>query len=76
LKVDVNMEIGSVSDTVVVTGEVALIENANASNGQVLDTQKMTDLPNLGRNPFLLSKCGERQPGALHQLEVGRIVSR
>jgi trimeric autotransporter adhesin len=56
LKVDINMEIGSVSDTVMVTGEVALIENANASNGQVLDTQKMTDLPNLGRNPFLLSK--------------------
>jgi hypothetical protein len=56
LKVDVQMEIGSVNDTVMVTGEVALIENANASNGQVLDTQKMTDLPNLGRNPFLLSK--------------------
>ena len=56
LKVDVRMEIGSVSDTVMVTSEVPLIENANASNGQVLDTQKMTDLPNLGRNPFLLSK--------------------
>src|SRR3984893_12653027 len=56
LKVDISMEIGSVSDTVMVTGEVPLIENANASNGQVLDTQKMTDLPNLGRNPFLLSK--------------------
>jgi len=56
LKIDINMEIGSVSDTVMVTGEVALIENANASNGQVIDSQKMTDLPNLGRNPFLLSK--------------------
>src|SRR5262249_44229235 len=33
-----------------------LIENATASNGQVLDRQKMVDLPNLGRNPFLLSK--------------------
>ena len=56
LKVDINMEMGSVSDTVMVVGDVALIENANASNGQVLDSQKMTDLPNLGRNPFLLSK--------------------
>ena len=39
-----------------VNEEVPLIETANASNGQVLDTQKMTDLPNLGRNPFLLAK--------------------
>jgi hypothetical protein len=39
-----------------VTGEVPLIESSNASNGQFLDTQKLTDLPNLGRNPFLLAK--------------------
>lgn len=54
--VDVHLEVGNVTDVVEVTAETPLVENSSASNGQVLDTQKMTDLPNLGRNPFLLSK--------------------
>jgi hypothetical protein len=53
---DVQLELGTVTQSVTVTEEVPLVENSNASNGQVLDTQKMTDLPNLGRNPFLLAK--------------------
>lgn len=54
--VDIKLEVGQVNETVNVTEEVPLIENATASNGQVLDRQKMVDLPNMGRNPFLLSK--------------------
>ncbi len=53
---DVQLELGSVSQSVEVTEEVPIVESSNASNGQVIDSQKMTDLPNLGRNPFLLSK--------------------
>ena len=56
LNVDVSMDVGDVTSSVLVTAEVPLIESATASNGQVLDVQKLTDLPNLGRNPFLLSK--------------------
>jgi trimeric autotransporter adhesin len=56
LTIDLKMEVGEVSSSVQVTEEVPLLESSNASNGQVLDTQKLTDLPNLGRNPFLLSK--------------------
>jgi len=56
LTIDLKMEVGEVSSSVQVTAEVPLIESSNASNGQVLDTQKLTDLPNLGRNPFLMSK--------------------
>jgi trimeric autotransporter adhesin len=56
LTVDIKLEVGQVSETINVTEEIPLIENATASNGQVLDRQKMVDLPNLGRNPFLLSK--------------------
>ena len=33
-----------------------LIDNTTASNGQDIDTQKLVDLPNLGRNPFLFAK--------------------
>jgi hypothetical protein len=56
LTIDLKMEVGEVSSSVQVTAEVPLIESSNASNGQVLDSQKLTDLPNLGRNPFLMSK--------------------
>jgi hypothetical protein len=56
LQVDLKVEVGEVSSSVQVNEEVPLIETANASNGQVLDAQKMTDLPNLGRNPFLMAK--------------------
>ncbi len=54
--VDARMQVGDVSETVNVTEEVPLLETANASTGQVVDRQKLIDLPNLGRNPFMLSK--------------------
>ncbi len=53
---DLKMEIGQVTDTVQVTAEVPLVESSNASNGQVITQQQIEDLPNLGRNVFLLSK--------------------
>jgi len=53
---DLKMEIGQVTDTVQVTAETPLVESSNASNGQVLTGQQIEDLPNLGRNVFLLSK--------------------
>ncbi|HWE50067.1 MAG TPA: TonB-dependent receptor [Bryobacteraceae bacterium] len=56
LTVDLKMEIGEITSSVQVTEEVPLIETSNASNGQVLDSQKLIDLPNLGRNPFLMAK--------------------
>src|SRR5262249_56640860 len=45
-----------VTESVQVTAEAPLIESATASQGQVIDNQKLTELPNLGRNPFMLSK--------------------
>ncbi len=56
LSIDLKMELGQVTESVQVTTEVPLIENATASNGQVLNNQQISDLPNLGRNTFLLSK--------------------
>ncbi len=50
------MEVGAVSESVQVTEEIPPLESSNASQGQVLDNQKLSDLPNLGRNPFMLSK--------------------
>ena len=53
---DLRMEVGNVSESVLVREEVPLIETSNASNGQVIDSQKITDLPSLGRNVYLMSK--------------------
>jgi hypothetical protein len=57
--IDLTLELGQVTEQVNVTAEAPLIDTADASTGQVIDSQKLTDLPNLGRNPFMLSKLSE-----------------
>ncbi len=52
LLVDLKVEVGDVTQSVNVTEEVPLMETENASTGQVIDSQKLADLPNMGRNPF------------------------
>src|SRR5207244_4293055 len=59
ITLDFTLEIGQISDQINVTADSALIETADASTGQVIDRQKIEDLPNLGRNPFMLSKLSE-----------------
>jgi hypothetical protein len=65
LTVDLKLEVGSVSETVQVTSETPLIETSTASQGQLIDNQKLVDLPNIGRNPFMMSKLapGVQQVG-------------
>jgi hypothetical protein len=54
-QLDFSMEVGAVTETVNVTAQAPLLENATASRGQVIDEAKVRDLPLLGRNPFLLA---------------------
>ena len=54
--VDLRLEVGNVTESVMVTAEAPLLEASTASQGQVLDRQKLVDLPNLGRNPFMMSR--------------------
>jgi len=56
VSVDLKLEIGQLTESVMVMAEAPLVDSATASQGQVLDNQKITELPNLGRNPFMLSK--------------------
>ncbi|HXN24764.1 MAG TPA: TonB-dependent receptor [Candidatus Dormibacteraeota bacterium] len=56
LTLDFGVQMGSTSEVVQVVGEVPILESSNASNGQVIDSQKLSDLPILGRNPFLFSR--------------------
>ncbi len=59
LNVDLKLEVGNITQSVTVTEDVPLVENSNASQGQVLDRQQLVDLPNLGRNPFMLSRVAQ-----------------
>jgi hypothetical protein len=55
--VDETLKTGDVTEQVVVSGETEpLIDTATASEGQTFDIQKLQDLPNLGRNPFVFEK--------------------
>ncbi|MBI2685272.1 MAG: TonB-dependent receptor [Acidobacteria bacterium] len=59
LTIDIKLEVGQVTESVLVTEEVPVIETANASAGQLIDRQKLIDLPNLGRNPFMMAKVAQ-----------------
>ncbi|MHB1023582.1 MAG: carboxypeptidase-like regulatory domain-containing protein, partial [Acidobacteriaceae bacterium] len=56
LTLDAKLQVGAATQSIEVTSADPLIDTSNASNGQVFDAQKLQDLPNLGRNPFLFSK--------------------
>jgi len=56
---DMKLEVGQVTESVNVEESAPLVESANASQGQLLDNQKLVDLPNLGRNPFMMSKLSQ-----------------
>jgi hypothetical protein len=53
--INLPMEVGAVTDTVTVTGEVPVLETANADRGLVIDEQRVREFPLNARNPFMLS---------------------
>ncbi len=54
LGLDIRMEVGAVSDTVNVTSEAPLLVTTNANIGQVIDQQKILELPLPGRDTIRL----------------------
>jgi hypothetical protein len=54
LTIDVTLEVGTLQETVTVTGEAPLIDTSTASTGGVLDRQALELLPAPGRNAFLI----------------------
>ena len=55
VQIDLQMEVGGVAEQVTVAATTELLETSTASNGQVVDTAKVADLPLLGRNPLMLT---------------------
>jgi hypothetical protein len=56
---DFKLELGQVTEEVDVTAEAPPLETGDASTGQLIDSQKITDLPLLGRNPFFTAKLAQ-----------------
>jgi len=54
--VDESLAVGTVGETVEVSGSGPLIDTATASEGQVITEEQIQDLPNQGRNPFTVNK--------------------
>src|SRR5580700_3100969 len=50
LRVDAQLEVGALSETVRVTGEVALVQTETSALGQVIGQQQLVDMPLNGRN--------------------------
>ncbi|MFN7935932.1 MAG: carboxypeptidase-like regulatory domain-containing protein [Bryobacteraceae bacterium] len=54
LQVDLQLEIGAVTDSISVTADAPLLETNAVSAGRVMDNKTMMNLPALGNNPALL----------------------
>jgi hypothetical protein len=54
--VDIKLEVGAVTESVAVVADVPLVETGNASNGQVLPSTDLVELPNPGRNAFIMAQ--------------------
>ncbi|HEY5253087.1 MAG TPA: carboxypeptidase-like regulatory domain-containing protein [Acidobacteriaceae bacterium] len=52
---DFSLQVGGASDKVIVTADAELLDTGSANLGTTLGTKEVTDLPNIGRNPFVLS---------------------
>src|ERR1700743_1386286 len=55
LRTDFALKVGAVGEKVVVTADLELLDTASANLGTTMGTKEVTDLPNIGRNPFVLS---------------------
>jgi hypothetical protein len=53
-KVDLKLEVGSITETVTVSGEIPQLKTDRADVGLVLDQRTVADLPNTGRNFAML----------------------
>ena len=56
---DAKLDIGQVTETIDVTAEAELLSTSEASTGTDIDRQKLEDIPNLGRDPFMLARLSE-----------------
>ena len=55
ITMDVTLEVGTIEETITVSGAAPLVETSNASTGQVLEQKTLEALPALNRNIFMVA---------------------
>jgi len=56
IQIDMVLEPGVVTETVMVKAETPLLETSTASVGEVVDQMKIVSLPTNGRNPYMIAR--------------------
>jgi hypothetical protein len=56
VETNITLEVGAVTEQVLVTDESPLLETAKADRGTLVDQKSIAELPLNGRNPFMLAK--------------------
>ena len=54
ITLDITLDVGTVAETVTVTGQSPIIETSNASTGTVLNAEALQTLPSQGRAAFMI----------------------
>jgi hypothetical protein len=72
--VNLSMTVGSIGETITVSGDAPLVDQANASVGQVITTRSVEDLPLNGRTPAVLTELSvgvitTSAPGITHPFD-------
>jgi hypothetical protein len=55
ITLDIQLEVGKISETVTVTGEAPLMQTSNASTGGIISAKQLETLPSGGRSAFLFA---------------------
>ena len=55
ISLEIALEVGTLEETITVTGAAPLIETTNASTGDTIDTKSLESIPSPGRSVFLMA---------------------
>ena len=69
LRVDLTLTIGGITEETKVVAETPLLETTTATRSQVIDKDKVENLPLAGRNPYALAYTDPGRDDAVHAAE-------
>jgi len=74
--VDINLQVGQVTEGIEVTAETPLVDTENSSTGQAITTQQVEEIPLNGRNPMMLTQLAigvvaTGNPALVHPFDNG-----
>lgn len=67
VKLDLNMEVGAVSDQVTITAEAPLLRTDDVQTGQVIDNRRIQELPQYNRNVLAFAQLAAGVSGSADQ---------